>query len=371
MKIAVVTSSRADWNSTGMLVKALGRADEFEVCLIAMAANGPAFIALSAAMFADGCEPSLFHSLNLTSDDPMNLGIAMGHATRWLSEALWRVKPRLLCLPGDRWEIASAGLAGAMAGIPIAHLAGGDRTYGSVDDKWRNVVTQLATIHFATNHDAYSRLVHNRIGSESARWCFNVGSPSIDRIRTSALANLDELVPWIGFGPPFIVVNWQPETAMPDPNAGLHEIFRALASTGRQRVIFIGQNPDRESMHATGEIEIECSAPGHNGRNWKFIPSLAPKLYLSLLKHCDCLVGNSSSGIYEAPYLGIKTINVGNRQLGRLSAQSVIDCHDHLQIAEALRNHAITGEQQQIYGDGHACDKIIDVLREFKRERKL
>jgi UDP-N-acetylglucosamine 2-epimerase (non-hydrolysing)/GDP/UDP-N,N'-diacetylbacillosamine 2-epimerase (hydrolysing) len=376
MKVAVVTSSRADWSTTGMVVKALMAAGEFDVSMLALAANGSALEALMAATREDGPplpSPAIYHSLDLTSDDPMNLGIAMGHATHWASEALWRVKPRLLCLPGDRWEIVSAATAGAMAGIPIAHLGGGDRTFGSVDDKWRNVITQLASIHFATNYDAFSRLVHNRIGHESARWCYNVGSPSIDRIRKARLLDRSELIAELGVvvEQPFTVVNWQPETVADDPNVGLHEIFRALASTGTQRVVFVGQNPDRDSMHAQGEIEIECSAPGHNERTWKLVYSLPPKVYLSLLKHCFCLIGNSSSGIYEAPYLGTKVINVGNRQLGRLSSQFVIDCQDHLQIAEALRNHAVTGDQQQIYGDGHACEKIVDVLREFRREKGL
>ncbi len=351
-----------------MVAAALYREPLFAVSILAIAANGNALDALAKAMREDRIVPRRAMSLDLTSDDALNVGIAAGTATQRAAEALHALGPDLVILPGDRWEMASIATGAALAGIPIAHLGGGDRTLGSLDDKWRNVITQLATIHFATNEDALKRLRGNRLGNAGRLLSANVGSPSIDRLRTTEFWSREQLATLFGHvcDDPFVLVNWQPETASPNPNSGLDAILKAMGTARVPRAVFVGQNPDVGSMHAAEEIGIELCGPG---RNWKVYDSLSPKVYLSLLKHCSCLLGNSSSGIYEAPYLGTAVINVGDRQTGRLRGGGIVQCRsDHARIEDALRtvqSSPTPGIGWDIYGDGHACEKIVDILKGY------
>ncbi len=363
MKITVVTSSRADWNSTGMVVRALLADPAFDVSLMAITASGAALEALTKAVVEDGLnwERGVVHSLDLTLDDGVNLAAAAGDACRFAGEALYRLRPDWVFLPGDRWEIASVAFATSLSSIPIAHLAGGDVTEGSMDDKFRDAITAVASLHFTTNARAHDRLKQNWVrGSVHL-----VGSPSVDRIMQMKLLSEIALRKEIGVAGsdpdrPLIVVNWQPETMSDDPNKGLCTIIDALP--GDATVIFTSVNDDVGAEEARSIIDFRRFS-------MRMFP---PTVYLSLLSHCDVLIGNSSSGIFEAPYLGTMVVNVGNRQRGRAVWGGV----EHVQadvsdirwaINKALERRLMPPLPAYYYGDGHACEKIVKVLKEVAR----
>lgn len=364
MKITVVTSSRADWASTGMVVKALRAEPTFDVSVLAIAASGPALKALGWAMQEDGIRDDfVIHSCDLTKDDGVNLAAAYGDAARFAGEALWRLNPDWVVLPGDRWEMLSCASAAVLAGIPIAHLAGGDETQGSMDDKFRNAITAMATLHFATNYRAFYRLLSG-LGVNGLN-VHPVGSPAIDRIKATKLLKWNETVQGLPDKRPRIVVNWQPETMSPHPNAGLHAILDALPKDAT--VVFCTVNDDASSEEAR---QIIASKTGQIPR------SFTPRVYLSLLANCDLLIGNSSSGIYEAPSFGVPVINVGDRQTGRSqwtsnrNWSSIKNCPADVVEIRAWVDRMLAvgkfeGADEVVYGDGHACEKIVEVFRQI------
>ena len=370
MKVTVVTSSRADWASTGMVVKALGADPAFEVSLYAGAASGEALNALMDAVKQDGAAVKQFitRSMDLTADDPVNVSHAAAQALGMAGEVYHALSPDLVVLPGDRFEIVPCAISAALAAIPIAHLAGGDVTLGSQDNQYRDAISGLAKLHFTTNGTAQGRLL-NRFG-KNARNVFWTGSPSIDRLKQTVLPSFHEMsVPNMPDWCPqsYVIVNWQPETAADWPNEGLSAIIEALMALNVERVLFIGANPDVGYINADKIVRTQSA--GYPG--WVVKQSLPPRTYLALLKHARCLVGNSSSGIYEAPYLGTPVINVGDRQKGRaeLVDEYIINVRgDPKEIKPALDCVINVGLRKTtppvVFGEGDACTKIVRAIKE-------
>jgi len=359
MKIAVLTTSRADWGATGMVVKALGAVSpggRHEIVPLAMAASQKAHAHLLEAIRADGLPaPGSYWEAT------------MGHMLVVAEGALLSLSPDLLVLTGDRWEVMAWALAAHQARIPIAYCAGGDVTMGSLDDGHRHAITKLSHLHFPTNHEALMRIV--AMGEEPSR-VHNVGSPLVDRIAQTPLLSLQETYEALDLARAkvdgFIVINWQPETNAANLNEGLVSILRILRDLPLSLgIVLVGQNPDRGSPQAERMIDEYMElVRGVVPAVWHH--SLNPVVYLSALKHCQCLVGNSSSGIYEAPWFGTPVLNVGNRQKGRPRARCVMDFSAEgergltavdIQLCKGRRS-----APARMFGDGHAARRIVDVL---------
>jgi UDP-N-acetylglucosamine 2-epimerase (non-hydrolysing)/GDP/UDP-N,N'-diacetylbacillosamine 2-epimerase (hydrolysing) len=322
------------------------------------------------AIKAEGFAPSATIDMLLASDAPVAVAKSMGLATAGFADAFARLAPDLVLVLGDRYEILAAVQAAVVARLPVAHLCGGDITEGAMDDAIRHAVTKLSHLHFVTNEAAARRVW--QLGEDPAR-VHCVGSPGLDRIRQTKLLDRAAFFRRVGFEPRAsnLLVTFHPETLHADPLGQCRELLAALHELGPEfGFIFTGSNADpggRGVDRLVGEfVAAHDNACAH--------ASLGAALYFSALSHASAVVGNSSSGLYEAPTFKVPTVNIGDRQRGRLRAASVIDCAAERRAIGAAIRKALTLDCAGVinpYGDGHASERIVAVLRGLGDPRQL
>lgn len=319
---------------------------------------------------ADGFPVSKQVNMLLASDSVQAVTKSLGLAVIGFAEAYDQLRPDMVMLLGDRFEIMAAAQAALIARIPVAHLCGGDTTEGAFDESIRHSITKMSHLHFVSNEKSAARVI--QMGENPAH-VHLVGSPSLDTIRRTELLDRDTLFSTIGFKPARhnLLVTFHPVTLGKIASGDeFEELLAALHAMGDELgLIFTRSNADTEGQLLNGMLD-------------KFVESHTNAVafdalgehYLSVLKHVDAVVGNSSSGLYEAPSFGTATVDIGDRQKGRLSASSVIHSpanrHD---IALALRQ-AIDGDFSGAvnpYGDGHASERIIEVIRSLAEPQSL
>ena len=282
-----------------------------------------------------------------------------------LVQAVARIKPDILLVLGDREEAMTTALVGAYMNIPVAHVGGGDRVIGHVDDQVRHAVTKLAHLHFATNWESKDRLIH--LGEQPFR-IFDVGNPALDRLLEIPIIGPIELSQRIGFDisdEPFVVliqhvVSSEIEHAYEQMKISLE----AIQEIGVKAVLSY-PNSDAGGQQIIRAIhEFELSPRLLISKN---IPRIE---FVNLLRNASCLIGNSSAGIHEAPFLRLPVINIGNRQRGRLHAENVqFVPHDKIQIVKALRRAIFDKDYRKTvfdcsnpYGDGKTSARIAEIL---------
>ena len=355
MKIAIITGSRADRGALEMVWDALAPAHD--VRWIEVGPDRP-------------------------PDDRWEVAYGAAQALDRASRELWgwlggdgADLPDLVIIHGDRYEILAASLAANILGVPIAHMGGGDITEGSQDDCYRHAITKLSHLHFPTNQPAADRLL--QMGEDPAR-VHMVGDPGIDRNMATELLGRDETFAAVGLAPTFrpatnrswaspaqcLLVNFHPNT-LGDTRAELDALSRALHARPRGvSVVLIGPNADagNDIIRQRWDWLAQSSDVVYH----EDLPGCA---FLSLLRWCDVFVGNSSAGFYEAPSFGTPTLNIGDRQKGRLAASSVTTVKpDAAEIAngiKALLSFAGFGKHLMVknpYGDGHAAERIAAVI---------
>ena len=258
----------------------------------------------------------------LSSNTQCSIVKSMGLALLGFSESLNKIKPDILILLGDRFEAFCAAAAAVVLNVPIAHIHGGELTEGAIDDAFRHAITKMSYLHFASTEEYRKRII--QMGEEPDR-VFNVGSLGVENIRKLKLLDRDELQKELGIdlSKPYCVCTFHPETLEPDKTIDhLYELIGALDKVNNQAIIFTGSNADSKGKKIN-QI-IKSFVDERRSRTYFFL-NLGQLKYLSLLKYAQFVVGNSSSGIIEAPALGIPTINIGSRQNGRVKPQSVFD----------------------------------------------
>jgi UDP-hydrolysing UDP-N-acetyl-D-glucosamine 2-epimerase len=310
---------------------------------------------------ADGFTVSAEIAMELHGDD----GVAVSHGAARVLDGIARVfaelKPDILLLLGDRYEIAAAAMAATLARLPIAHVAGGDITEGAFDDALRHAITKMSHLHFVATELAARRV--RQMGEEPSR-VHITGSPGLDLIRSIAIAPREEFFTAVNLVPKRtnLVVTFHPETLAVDSVGDFDELLAALNDLGPDTaILFTGANADPGGRQIDAKIRaFVASRPSA-----RLVESLGAALYFAALTHMDAAVGNSSSGLYEAPTFGIPTVNIGDRQTGRLKAQSVIDSKpERAAIASAIKAALAHGRQPTVnpYGDGRAAERITTVL---------
>lgn len=362
VRVAVVTGGRADYGFLAEPMRHLSADPRFDLRVVATGQHIVGDGGRTLRWFADdGFKVDETVDILGDSDTALATCQATGRAVSGIAEALSRLQPDIVLLLGDRYEILAAALAAHLLRVPIAHIAGGDVTEGAIDDSLRHAITKLSHIHFVTNEDSARRV--RQLG-EDPRTIHVTGSPGLDRIRTVAIPDRETFFREIGVTDRSknFVVTFQPITVEATSLADVRELLAALDILGADvSLIFTGVNADTDAHVVEQEIRAFCASRS----NASYHSALGSRLYFAALAYCDMVVGNSSSGLYEAPSFRIPTVNIGTRQARRLKAASVIDCLAERDAILAAIGQASTLDCTAVvnpYGDGHAAERIVDVL---------
>ena len=308
----------------------------------------------------------------LSSDTPLGITKSMGVALLGFADAFARLSPDIVVMLGDRYEILAAAEAAMMANIPIAHIHGGEITEGAVDDSIRHAITKMAHLHFVAAPEYRERVM--QMGENPAH-IFEVGAVGVDNIVKSPLMSLDALEEslQIPLGDKYFLVTYHPVTvAVARQSDALQNLFDALDMFPDYRVLITKANSDAGGRGINRRLD-EYAA--ERKERVSCHTSLGQLRYLSAMKHSSAVVGNSSSGLLEAPVLKVPTVNIGARQKGRLRALSVIDCEEEKEsIMKALRK-AVSGEFRRglktmeiPHADGNIASCIKNTLRDIPLE---
>lgn len=323
-RICVFTSTRAEYGLLKGLMEQIRDDAGLSLQLLVSGAHlSPEFGMTCREIEQDGFAIDEKIEMLLSSDTPVGLCKSMGLGLIGFSEALARLQPELLVVLGDRYEALAAVMAAMPACIPVAHLHGGEATFGLIDEAIRHAITKMSYLHF-TATEVYRRRVI-QLGEHPER-VFNVGAIGLDRIRQLALLGREELETALDFSlaPRSVLVTFHPVTLEQATAGGQFEnLLTALDRLQPLQVIFTKANADTDGRIINRLIDGYVA--GHPDRSRAFV-SLGSLRYLSAMRQVDAVVGNSSSGIIEAPSLGVPTVNIGDRQQGRIRAASVIDC---------------------------------------------
>jgi len=363
-KIAVITTSRADYGHLYWTLKELKNRPEIDLQLIALGAHfSPEFGNTFKEIETDGFTIDERVECLLSSDSDVGMAKTIGIATLGLADVLGRIRPDILLLIADRYEMLAPASVALALRIPIAHIEGGDVSEGAIDDAVRNALTKMSHVHFTTSENSRRRVL--AMGEEAWR-VHLVGSPSLDNLRRRTLFSREEIEADLGlkFNQPTIVVAYHPVTLARDSTVEADAVFAALENT-RKQIVFCYPNSDAGSYQLIERAKIFCQ---NHERAYLFV-NLNHLKYWSLLANADLLLGNSSSGIMETPSLALPTVNIGIRQKGREQARNVIDAASEADaILRAIEKGLSTDFRESLkgmtnpYGDGRASEKIAEIL---------
>ena len=296
-------------------------------------------------------------------DDVGSVTRSIGYGVIGFADALQRLRPDIMMVLGDRYEILAAAQAALIARVPTAHLCGGDSTEGAFDEGIRHAITKMAHLHFVTNEDAARRL---RQMGENPAHIYEVGSPGLDQLKQVQPMPRDETFRALGIAPHELnlLITFHPETLGSESAVEqLDEMLAALDELGPDYgLIFTGPNADTDGRILTRRIEAFVAQHA----NAILRTSLGQRLYLSALAQVEAVIGNSSSGLYEAPSFKIPTVNIGDRQKGRMKAKSVVDCPGERTAIQRAIIRALAldcSDVENPYGDGESAPRILEAIK--------
>jgi UDP-hydrolysing UDP-N-acetyl-D-glucosamine 2-epimerase len=362
--IAVVTTSRADYSHLYWPLHDLSLCPEVDLKLIVMGAHlSHEFGYTIHEIERDGVQIADRVECLLSSDTDVGMAKTIGIATLSLADCLGRMRPDLLLLIADRYEMLAPASVALALRIPIAHIEGGETSEGAIDDAVRHALTKMSHVHFTSTYAARDRVI--AMGEEAWR-VHRAGAPSIDHLVRDTLLTREQLEErlQIDLKTPSAVVAYHPVTIARDTTREADEVFAALQEVPGQ-ILFCYPNADagsRELVDRTRRF-VERRPDAH------VFVNLSALTYWSLLRQVDLMIGNSSSGIMETPSFALPTINIGMRQQGRERARNIVDAEadraDILAKAALARSETFCRSLQGMqnpYGDGHAAEKILSVL---------
>ena len=367
-KICVVTATRAEYGLLKPLILKLKRCVEWETQLIVTGAHlVKKFGYTCQEVEQDGVEIFERIPINTEGDTEYDISLMMANALVGFGRYFRKERPDLLIVLGDRTEILAICAAAVNARVPIAHIHGGELTFGAVDDCMRHAITKMSYLHFASAEEYRRRII--QMGEEPAR-VFNVGALGVENILKERLMAPKELGEEVGFPAErdYAIVTFHPVTLEGGKaEIQVKELFSAMQIRRDLFYLITKANADAGGGLINQFMEREAV----KYPNMKLVPSLGMKRYLSAVKYARLVLGNSSSGVIEAPSLGVPTVNIGDRQKGRIMAESIICCEpDCLSIMDAIDKAMHMGCKEYVspYGDGTASEQIITVLRRFQQE---
>jgi GDP/UDP-N,N'-diacetylbacillosamine 2-epimerase (hydrolysing) len=365
-KICVVTGSRADYGLLRWVMQEVKDNPDLTLQLIVTGMHHSANFGLTCKEIeADGFM-SDYNVVALSNDDsPVGIAESMGNVLLGCAEAFRDLKPDVVVVLGDRFEIFAAASAAHVARIPVAHLHGGESTVGAFDEAMRHSITKMSQIHFVATKEYRDRVI--QLG-ESPSKVFEVGALGIDSIANLKLLSREELEAslQIKLSKKNLLVTFHPVTLEEDRGVSqMEELLSVLSKLKETSVIFTMPNAD-----VGGEMIMKLikNYVSQNDNSYSF-SSLGQQRYLSCMAHVDAVVGNSSSGLIEAPCFKKGTINIGDRQLGRLQSKSVINCEPNKSSIAAALDIIYSGDFQESlakafnpYGEGGASARVVEIL---------
>jgi UDP-hydrolysing UDP-N-acetyl-D-glucosamine 2-epimerase len=363
-KICVVSGSRAEYGLLYWVMKGILEDPELQLQIVATGMHlSPEFGSTYRVIEDDGFIIDASVEMLLSSDTPRGVGKSIGLGVIGFVDALVSLKPDIMVVLGDRFEIFAAATAALVTKVPLAHIAGGDITEGAYDESFRHSITKMAHLHFASNESSAARVI--QLG-ESPDRVYAVGSPGLDYIKRVNLYTRSEIQERLGFQfkAKNLLITFHPVTLDDRPSpVQFQSLLDALGMIGED-VGLIFTKPNADSEGRTLHKMIDDFVLSHP--NARAYVSLGQVHYLSAVAQVDAVVGNSSSGLYEVPSFKKPTVNIGDRQTGRMRASSVIDCEpDKVAIVDAI-NRTFTMDCSGTvnpYGDGESSSRIIAVLK--------
>lgn len=372
-KVCVIITTRGNYAKMKSVIKHISNQPELELQLIVGGgAVLPKYGNIIGSLNGNELKIDRIIHFLVEGENPVTMAKSAGLAITEFSTAFENLKPDVVVVIADRFECLSIAMAATYMNIPVAHIEGGEIS-GSIDESVRHAITKLSHLHFPATQRAAKRI--EKLG-EDPRSIFPVGCTSLDVIRELDLNNLEPIVELqkksgvgvtVDMTKPYLVLIQHPVTTEYEQNLQhINETIRAIESL-RMGTIWIWPNMDAGSDGISKGIRVfrETKKPDYV----HFFKSLPIEYYAPLLKNAACIVGNSSSGIREAAFLGVPTVNIGTRQEGRERGKNVLDVgYDRNEITEAIRKQLDHGpyEPDYLYGDGKAGLKIAQIIKSFE-----
>jgi len=373
-KILSVTGIRSEYDIMSSVYSAIDRHEDMSLKLVVTGAH----LTNSYGLTIREIENDGFHIVDrveslINGDTGASRIKGLGVQIQGLVQTVSRIKPDLLLVLGDREESIATALIGSYMNIPIAHVCGGDRVIGNVDDQVRHAVTKLSHIHFASNEESKVRIL--KLGEEAFR-VFNVGNPGIDRLIATPQLDKQTLLTELNLcfnpdDPLLVIIQHVISSEINHAYDQMKETLTAINELGINSVV-IYPNSDAGSFEM-----IRCIQEFSDSKHITIRKNLPRIQFVNLLRHAACLVGNSSAGILEAPALKLPVVNIGNRQKGRLHAENVRFVeHNKIDIIDAVRDAVLNAERiQEVrncsnpYGSGDSSTKIVKILHDLEIDK--
>lgn len=372
-KICVFTGTRADYGLLFWLLRGLEKDNRAQLQLFVSGMHlSDRYGKTVDTIQQDGFSISERVDIELNDDSAVGIAHSVALGVERFANALERLKPDILVVLGDRFEVLAVAEAAMFCRIPIAHIHGGESSEGAIDEAIRHSVSKMSHLHFVSAELHRRRVI--QLG-ESPERVFNVGATGLDNIQNLKLLTRVQLEDSIHFslGEQFFIVTYHPATlSHEDPVDAQERLLDALDSFPSYKILFTAPNADSNGSRLMDALEDHVK---RNAQRAVLVKSLGQVRYLSAVKNAAAVVGNSSSGIIEAPALATPTVNIGDRQRGRLRASSVIDCgEDRDDIINAIKQslsepfRSKLGKIESPYGSAGAADKIREKLLETSLE---
>ena len=373
--ISILTATRAEYGLLKPIIAKLNIVEEFDVRIVATGAHlSPEFGLTYQEIEKDGFIIDEKIEILLSSDTPSSVSKSMGLAMISFADYFEKLNPDLLVVLGDRYETLAVATVAMNQRIPLAHLYGGEITEGAIDESIRHAITKLSYLHFTSTDEYRNRVI--QLGEHPER-VYTVGAIGIENILNEKLLLKEELENdlKISLSKPYAVVTFHPVTL--ENNSSEKQIKALLEVCKKYKnlsFIFTKANADAEGRIINKFIDRYAS----ENKNISVFISLGMRRYLSALKYCSIVIGNSSSGLLEAPSFGIPTVNIGDRQKGRFQASSVINCKPMQESIRHALDLALSEDFQQKskntinpYGNGETSNKIVNVIKEYMINDKI
>ena len=373
--ISILTATRAEYGLLKPIIEKLSKVEEFDIRIVATGAHvSPEFGLTYKEIEGNGFKIDKKIEILLSADTPASISKSMGIAMISFADYFSQLNPDILIVLGDRYETLAVVMAAMNQRIPIVHLYGGETTEGAVDEAIRHAITKLSYVHFTSTEEYRKRVI--QLGEDPKR-VYNVGATGIENILTEDLIEKNELekVLNVDLSKPYAVVTFHPVTLENNSSENQIKSLLEVFKTKKDLIFIVTKaNADSEGRIINDLIDRYAN---ENDNIYAFT-SLGMRRYLSALKYSTMVIGNSSSGLVEAPTFGIPTVNIGDRQKGRLQASSVINCKPNaISIKQAI-DKALTEEFRKVakeainpYGDGNTSEKIVEVIKEYVLGEKI